>query len=265
VITGRAPGCAERLALSKTSPRWSGSSFCNCPVATTTHDGFVIRHGAGQLSAGAITVFEVRASISSRQSASIRHQRSAFGRRVGNDTPDVSSSTVRKISAGAVKLSAESVKEIIRANKATVRTSHKVRTVRKPVITVSQTVALSRSALDERAAGISRRLFHQQAKSDSAQILSRGLARLSISNNVEGDLLSFVKAVHPGTLDRTDVHEDILAAIIRLDEAEAFLAVEPLHDSLRHMLVFQIVPTREIFPAAGRIVRASPICVKRER
>ncbi len=35
MITGRAPGCAERLALSKTSPRWSGSSFCNCPVAMT--------------------------------------------------------------------------------------------------------------------------------------------------------------------------------------------------------------------------------------
>ncbi len=100
--------------------------------------------------------------------------------------------------------------------------------------------------------GICRRLFHQQAKSDSAQILSRGLTRLSISNNVEGDLLSFVKAVHPGALDRADVHEDILAAVIRLDEAEAFLAVEPLHDSLRHMLVFQIVPN------TGDIPRSRP-------
>src|SRR6266478_4877269 len=90
--------------------------------------------------------------------------------------------------------------------------------------------------------GISRRLFHQQAKSDSAQILSRGLARLSISNNVEGDLLSFVEPRHSGSFDRADVHEDILAAVIRLDEAEAFLAVEPLHDSLRHMLVFRIEP-----------------------
>jgi hypothetical protein len=31
------------------------------------------------------------------------------------------------------------------------------------------------------------------------------------------------------------VHENILAAIIRLDEAEAFLAIEPFHGSLRHM------------------------------
>jgi hypothetical protein len=44
------------------------------------------------------------------------------------------------------------------------------------------------------------------------------------------------------------VHEDILAAIIRLDEAEAFLDVEPLHDSLRHMLVSQIVPHTGISP-----------------
>src|SRR5262245_14179143 len=71
--------------------------------------------------------------------------------------------------------------------------------------------------------------------SDGAQIVRRRLARLSISNNIEGDLLSLIEALHPGAFDRADVHEDILAAIIRLDEAEAFLAVEPLHGSLRHI------------------------------
>src|SRR5712671_7600463 len=74
-----------------------------------------------------------------------------------------------------------------------------------------------------------------RCRSDGAQIFRRGLARPSISNNVEGHLLSFVKAMHPGAFDCADVHEDILAAIIRLDEAEAFLAVEPLHGSLRHL------------------------------
>src|SRR5260370_841449 len=77
--------------------------------------------------------------------------------------------------------------------------------------------------------------LQQWSRSDGAQIFCRGLARPSISNNVEGDLLSFVKTMHPGAFDRADVHEDILAAIIRLDKAEAFLAVEPLHGSLRHM------------------------------
>lgn len=49
--------------------------------------------------------------------------------------------------------------------------------------------------------GVSRRLFHQQAKLDSAQILSRGLAVLWIGNNVERDLLAFVEGPHPRALD----------------------------------------------------------------
>jgi hypothetical protein len=46
------------------------------------------------------------------------------------------------------------------------------------------------------------------------------------------------------------VHEDILATVIGLDESVALLAIEPLHDSLRHMFVFQIVPhTGDIPPS----------------
>jgi hypothetical protein len=40
--------------------------------------------------------------------------------------------------------------------------------------------------------------------------------------------------MHPCTFDRTDVHKDILTAVVRLDEAEAFLPIEPLHGSLHH-------------------------------
>ena len=58
--------------------------------------------------------------------------------------------------------------------------------------------------------------------SDGAQIFRGGLACLSIGNNIERDFLSLVEAMHPGAFDRADVHENILAAIIRLDEAEAF-------------------------------------------
>jgi len=71
-------------------------------------------------------------------------------------------------------------------------------------------------------------------RSDGAQIVRRGLARLSISNNVESDLLSLVEPAHPSAFDRADMHEDILAAVIRLDEAEALLDIEPLYGSLRH-------------------------------
>jgi len=37
-----------------------------------------------------------------------------------------------------------------------------------------------------------------------------------------------------GAFDRTDMQENILAAVVRLNEAETFLAVKPLHGSCRH-------------------------------
>ena len=77
-------------------------------------------------------------------------------------------------------------------------------------------------------------------RSDSLQIFRRGLACLSISNNVESDLLALIEGTHASAFDRADVHEHILAAAIRLDEAEAFLVIEPLHSSLRHIVFFQV-------------------------
>src|SRR5260370_20017516 len=62
--------------------------------------------------------------------------------------------------------------------------------------------------------GVPLGLGSSRCLSDGAQIIRRGLASLSISNNVEGDLLSLVKPLHPCPFDRADVHEDILAAII---------------------------------------------------
>ncbi len=66
-------------------------------------------------------------------------------------------------------------------------------------------------------------------------MVCRRFAGLAIGHNLEQNLLSLVEAVHPGAFDGADVHEDILAAVIRLDKAEAFLAVEPLYCTLRHM------------------------------
>jgi hypothetical protein len=63
----------------------------------------------------------------------------------------------------------------------------------------------------------------------TVQLVRRGLARiLSIDNNVKSNLLSLVEGTHASAFDRADVHEDILAATIRLNEAEAFLVIEPL-------------------------------------
>ena len=70
---------------------------------------------------------------------------------------------------------------------------------------------------------------------DRVQIVRGGLACPSIGDNVESYLLSLVEDTHSSAFDRADVHEDILAAIIRLDEPEAFLVIEPLHGSLGHI------------------------------
>jgi hypothetical protein len=80
-----------------------------------------------------------------------------------------------------------------------------------------------------------------RCRSDRAQILRGGLAGPSISNNLERDLLSLVKPAHTGAFDCADVDEDVLAPIIRLDEAEAFLVIEPLHGSLRHLAFLSVM------------------------
>jgi hypothetical protein len=72
---------------------------------------------------------------------------------------------------------------------------------------------------------------------DSVQIVRRGLACPSIGDNVESDLLSLAEDTHASAFYRADVDEDILAAIIWLNEAEAFLVVEPLHGSFCHVAV----------------------------
>jgi hypothetical protein len=71
-------------------------------------------------------------------------------------------------------------------------------------------------------------------RSDDLQIIRRRLAGPAIGDDVIGDLLTLVKIVEPGTLDGADMHENILASVIRLDEAKALRGVEPLHSSLRH-------------------------------
>ncbi len=73
-----------------------------------------------------------------------------------------------------------------------------------------------------------------ERRSRGAQIIRGGFARSSIGHDLKRDLLSLVETVQSGAFDRADMHENILAAIIRLDETEAFLAVEPLYGSLRH-------------------------------
>src|SRR6186713_2179349 len=70
--------------------------------------------------------------------------------------------------------------------------------------------------------------------SGGAQIVGRRFARAAICHDFVGDLLAFTKRSKTGTLDSTDVHEHVIAAVIRLDEAIALGCVKPLHGSHAH-------------------------------
>src|SRR5882672_7902818 len=51
-----------------------------------------------------------------------------------------------------------------------------------------------------------------------------------------GDLLAFLQRLVAGALDRAVMREQILAAVIRGDEAEALRVVEPLNGTCSHCL-----------------------------
>src|SRR5262245_21118486 len=63
-----------------------------------------------------------------------------------------------------------------------------------------------------------------------------GLGALLSLRDVELALLILVEVPVPCARDRAEVHEDVWAPVVRGDEAEALLAVEPLHGSCSHVL-----------------------------
>jgi len=60
------------------------------------------------------------------------------------------------------------------------------------------------------------------------------LAAATVCLHLVGDLLSFDQVAHSGALDSGDVDENVLAAVIRLDEAKALGFVEPLNGADGH-------------------------------
>src|SRR6478735_225623 len=71
--------------------------------------------------------------------------------------------------------------------------------------------------------------------SDRADVLSLGA--LGTLRDLELDLLVLVQGLVTLGLDRRVVHEDVVAAVLLRDEAEALLSVEPLNSALSHVLV----------------------------
>src|SRR5262245_20238858 len=60
------------------------------------------------------------------------------------------------------------------------------------------------------------------------------LAAAAVGLDVEADLLAFDEAAHAGALERGRMNEDVLAAVVRLNETKALLAVIKLHGTRSH-------------------------------
>src|SRR5215813_2570214 len=76
--------------------------------------------------------------------------------------------------------------------------------------------------------------FPGRHASGDAQIVGRRLAGTAVRHDLVGDLLAFTQRAKPGTFDSADVHEHVVAAVVRLNKAEALGCVEPLHSSHAH-------------------------------
>jgi hypothetical protein len=63
----------------------------------------------------------------------------------------------------------------------------------------------------------------------SAELIGGHLARALVLDELEGDLLTFPEIAHASALDCGDVDEHVLAAIIRLNEAETLGGIEPFN------------------------------------
>src|SRR5439155_1290228 len=73
----------------------------------------------------------------------------------------------------------------------------------------------------------------ERAGRGNQQIDCRGLPLLA-ALELEAQLLALMQFADAGAFDVRNVHEHILRSVFRLNEAVAFLGIEPLHGSDRH-------------------------------
>src|SRR5882757_4466182 len=86
--------------------------------------------------------------------------------------------------------------------------------------------------------------------------LARGhLAAALVALKLVRDLLTFVQRAEARTFDGRDVHEDVVAAVIGLDEAEALGGVEPLHGTASHWCHLSGVIFTHV--GIGRVIKMS--------
>ena len=74
-----------------------------------------------------------------------------------------------------------------------------------------------------------------QSKSSSAEIAGGRLARAAVRQHFISNLLAFIERGHASALDGGDMNENVRAAIVRLNEAEALGCIEPLYGASVHL------------------------------
>src|SRR5206468_76128 len=91
-------------------------------------------------------------------------------------------------------------------------------------------------------------LRHALPKSPDPQILRRSLPL--VGHFLIAHLCTLIECAEPSFLDRGDVHEHILAAVIGLNESIALCRVKPLHRSSCHLdrLPYPIGPRDNLVP-----------------
>jgi hypothetical protein len=72
------------------------------------------------------------------------------------------------------------------------------------------------------------------AISEGAKLFGGLLARLAVRSNFKRYGLVLVEGAKACTLERADMHEDVLATVVGRNEAITLRLVEPLHLACRH-------------------------------
>jgi hypothetical protein len=80
-----------------------------------------------------------------------------------------------------------------------------------------------------------------QNVSDFLELIGGGLAAALVLRDLVAHLLAFTQITQAGALDRADMNENVRAAIIGLDKAEALLTIEPFHGAGSHFISPNIV------------------------
>ncbi len=89
-----------------------------------------------------------------------------------------------------------------------------------------------------RSQGAASQIFAALKRRLGAKVAHRGLAGAAVFFGIEGNFLAFHKIADSSAFECRCVHEHVLAAVIRLDEAKAFLTVVEFYCASVHSLAF---------------------------